>query len=121
MDTQPQSEGQISALSLDSIRTIIRAHPTIFAAMSGAGALGTDDSARAISVLIMENPALVDSIVAAGMNIPIEAAAKMGLMKWLVVANIVQRTATQIDPATLLALFLEELGPLSQRGGAALQ
>src|SRR5688500_10060757 len=99
------------ALSTDDIRSIIRQHAPIFGALAVASPIGAEDMSRSISAMVMDNPALLDSVVAAGLDISTEAASKMGLIKWFTAADIAHRTVAAIDVASLMQVFYEELAP----------
>ncbi len=102
----------IRALRPDEITAIIRAHPAPFAAMANSGGSLDEMSAAATSHLFA-NPEILNSVAAAGMGITVEAAAKLGMLKWLAVGDIIRRTCEDIGTAGLSTLLLEELAPLS--------
>lgn len=112
---------QNRALSIEEIRAIIRANPAVFAALANAGANGLEDAARIVTQALMNNPAVITAIVAAGADMTIEAASKVGLLRWLIAADVIAKTQAAVAPEILLATFHDELVPLCLNGGGALQ
>lgn len=108
-------------LSIGDMRAIIAAHPVVFAAIGGAGAITAEDIANRIVETIAANPAVVDTIVAKGMGIDEAAAARLGWTKYLSAIAIAMRTMAAIDHTELAIMMADEMAAITMPGGGSLQ
>lgn len=103
-------------LTSDEIRAIIRLHPVPFAGIATISAETAEEASNAIATFVMSNADVVNSIVAAGMEIDIAAAKRLGVFRWLAAADIIGQTSAAGLPLPII--LYEELEHLCFSNGS---